>query len=205
MQRDPGQQQNVADQQPEVVSDLVGRYRRWFADVTGEGFAQVPTQVGLVEAAEVRLPAHEAMLHPASGEGIRYSGPAGWANDWIAGWTDPGAYAAWSLRVQEAGRYEVTLQYGAEPNQVGHVLTVQVGDQQIAATVPRPHPLVARASPDRVPRGESYEMDWAELTVGQLRLEPGCVVISVKPGGPHTGELISLKSVTLRRLPEGQP
>ena len=201
MQLDPSQTTDVAAQWPERVADLSQRYREWFADVTQDGFEAIPIQVGREEVDEVILPAHEATLHPGNGPGIRYQGGAGWANDWIAGWTDNLAHAAWPLHVISPGRYQVTLHYAAEADALGDVLRVELGDQQRQVPVAHAHRLSPRSGRDRVPRGEVAEASWARLNVGEFSLVAGATTLSLHRDAKNPASNLAVKAISIRRLP----
>ena len=135
MQQDPGQLHDLAKQQPETLQVLKAEYDSWFRDVTRDGFASIPTEIGHDEASLVTLPGHEAVLHPARGQGIRYRGANGWANDFVTGWTDADAFPSWDVIVVTPGKYAVSLQYAAQPEAVGNLVEVQLGERRIKAAI----------------------------------------------------------------------
>ncbi len=205
VQLDPGETQDVAANHPQVVNDLASRFDRWFDDVTRPGFAPLPVQVGHPEAPEVTLPGHEAMLFPAEGIGIRYQGKAGWANDWITGWTDARSYPAWTLQVVAPGPYQVQLQFAAQESQVGQLLRVVAGDRVVSVTIAAAHLAPVVPGPDRVPRGEVDERSWGTLDAGTLQLEAGLQQLTVRADQLRASEMVELKAVTLRRLAATPP
>ncbi len=197
--QDPSQTIDLAETKPDLLRRLREAYREWFHDVTTKGFDPIPVHLGHPGWDTVHLPAHEATLEPA-GRGIRYVMRQGWANDWIAEWTDTNAYAWWPVRVVRGGTYEFALQYACSADDVGAKLAVRVGEKEITARLTRPFEARRVPSPDRVPRREVYERVWGQWTVGQLRLEPGTYRLELRAlhiPGRSVGEI---KAVIVRRV-----
>ena len=96
---DPGQQHDLADEQPEVVARLRSRYEDWWEDVTRrlDEFLEIP--VGAPEANPVRLtsfdwytggPPNQRVMQEAREEG-----------PWVDGF--------WAIEVVRTGRYRISL------------------------------------------------------------------------------------------------
>lgn len=200
MQTDPGEQANIAQQHPEVLKRLSRSYKQWFADVTAVPLDTIPVPIGYKEQPEVTLPGHEAFLYPAVNEGISYVGRSGWANDWVTNWTSSTAYPYWKVNLVRAGRYKVSLLYTCPREEVGSTVQVEIGDQHIAGTVEKAHDPKPVPSPDRVARKEVYEKEWAQLTLGTVRLPKGPADLSVKASRIAGQQVMDLKAVRLRRV-----
>ena len=127
MNVDPGETTNVGGKFPKVRDDLAVAFAAKWKEVTADGFDPISVPLR-ARSMQVTLPGHEATLKPAKGRGIRYTGPNGWANDAIEGWTDADAYAEWSLdsNADPADRWEVEVLYHATPEQVGSVFAVEI-------------------------------------------------------------------------------
>ncbi len=196
MVADPAQQEDVAKQNPNVMTQLRGAFEAKVAEVTKAGFDPIPTHVGYADWPTVALPAHEAFLEPARRQGISYVGASGWANDWITNWTDPDACAWWPLKVVRSGRFSIAVMYCCAEANLGSRVRVEFGDQAIEAVVRKAHDPESVASPDRVPRGEVYEKNWATLPLGELALEPGparLVLRMTKIPGPRACDIKAVK------------
>jgi arylsulfatase A len=194
MQVDPGQKKNVAADHADILRDLSSRYQAWFDDVTANGFEPIPTEVG---HRTVTLPGHEAHLHPARGQGIRYVGAAGWANDYVTGWTETSAYPAWQIDVVKPGPYAIALQYAAEPTAVGNQLRIEVGSARVDFRIQTASDAPRIPSPDRVPRKEVFQREWGMLDAGQIELPSGLATLAVRCVSKSSGEVMQLKSVRL--------
>src|SRR5262249_4785782 len=171
-------------------------------DLARAGFGPVPAALGHAARPVVTLPAHEAILHPASGPnpGIEYKGGNGYANDWIAGWSNPAAYPEWDVAVVRPGRYEIALLYCCPPAAVGSRVRVEVGGRSVEGTIATAHDPAPLPSPDRVPRGEVYEKMWAPLVLGAVELPAGRTQLAVKAVAVAGAAVCDLKAVRVRKV-----
>lgn len=199
LDEDPHQQVNVARKMPRYHARLVAAIETWSQDVGVSKRVPVPIPVGHSQRPFTSLPGHEARLIGAP-DGIRYSHKSGWANDWISGWHDTGAYASWPIDVRRAGRYAVRLEMACAPQDVGARLRIDGGTTPLEVDIRDALDAPAVPSPDRIPRKEVGERNWDVLEAGTLDLDagPGELVVRLVycPGdrGPE------LKSITLTRI-----
>lgn len=198
MLTDAGQQRDIAGEHPEVVRELAAAFEAKWKEVTAAGFEPVPAPIGHPVRPAATLPGHEAVLHPAQGQGVSYHGRAGWANDWIDNWTDPAAYASWPVEVVTPGEYEVTVRYCCPEANVGAVLRVEIGGAVASGTVAEPHDPEPLPSPDRFPRPEVYEKTWKALSLGTVRLEVGRTELALKAERVVGGRMPQVKAVEVR-------
>jgi arylsulfatase A len=75
---------------------------------------------------------------------------------------------------------------------------VTAGSAAVEAVV-RPTAVKQTPSPDRVPRDEVYEMEWARLPAGVVELGKGKTSITVRAERIARGEAMQLKFLELRR------
>ena len=197
---DPGQEEDVAEQQEKVVKKLSAAYEAWFDNVTRAGFDPIPIPIGYPQRPEVVLPGHEAFLHPPGRVGISYVGRSGWANDWVTNWTSTDAYPYWEVDVVRGGRYEITLMYVCPEEDVGAKVCVEVGGKRVEGVIQKPHDPDPIPSPDRVPRGEVYEKVWAPLTLGEVTLRKGRTRLYVRALTKPGKAVVDLKSVRVRSV-----
>ena len=180
MPADPGETTDVAAKFPEVRDELAAAFAAKWAEITADGFDPVPVTLDPPGGGVVELPAHEATLH---GEGISYVGPNGWANDWITGWTNPGAYAEWPVRKAPNSSFVVAVRYAPQPGQERARFRVELVARDpdspldgavtsITDTVVGLEPVgPAFPSPDRFERGEVYERPWRTVALGGIETE----------------------------------
>ncbi len=196
MLADPGQKKNVAGEHPEVVAKLRKAYEDWFKDVTQAGFERPPIPVGHDQAKLVELPAPECYLKGA----VKYKGGPGYAHDWVTNWQSTDDVISWKIDVVKAAKYEVTLLYTCPKENLGAKVRVEVGSQSVEAVVERAHDPQPLPSPDRVPRGEVYEKEWAPLSLGALGLPKGRTRLSVQALTVPGKAVVDLKAVRLTRV-----
>ncbi|MEM1094871.1 MAG: sulfatase-like hydrolase/transferase [Bacteroidota bacterium] len=200
MLTDPMQQSDVATLYTTVTAKLSEAWTSWFADVTSEGFAPIPAELGHASHPTLRLPGHEAIVHRTGDAGLWYHKGQGWSNDWLDTWTDADAYATWPIRVVTAGAYRVQIEYAVPEAHTGAGLEVDVAGAAVRGTLAEAHDPEYRHSPDRVYRGEVYEKTWATLDLGTLDLPVGTTDVTLRATSIPNGEVGQIKTVVLTRL-----
>lgn len=194
MDVDPGQTRDASATHPEVARRLVDAYEQWWSAILPDAQRpRPPIPVGHLEEPLVELPVPQARFEG----GLRFSGRHP-NNAWLTGWTDPAAFVEWDIDVVRPGRFEVGLQYLSGAAGGARVRVGAAGSSIEAAA--RETPYRQRPSPDRVARTEVYEMDWATLRIGTLRLPKGRTIVSVRATAKPGEAAIDLKTVTLRRV-----
>ncbi len=198
MRGDPSQKRNVADAHPDVVKRLRTAYMEWFNDVTSAGFERLPIEVGHDVLPFVGFPGHEATLQPGFGEGIRYVGKHGWANDWITGWVNPEAYPSWPAKVVRKGRYRVTVLYTCEKPNVGAELRVELNGATASGKVTEAHTPGPNPAPNRTPRPEwGYFKDWGKLDLGVIEPPTGEGTLTLRAAKIAGEKMPDIKAVRL--------
>ena len=177
MNVDPGQQHDVVKANPEVAANLAVEFQKWLKDVhplpPDEPTIPIPPQQSLA-GRKIELPAHEASLESATGNGIRYAGTAGYANSWITDWTDIDAAISWKVDVPETQCWKVTLQCACSPENAGCRFQVSCGGSILEVDVPASDDPTFTASRERLPPAPHYAIrKWQELTIGDLTLSRG--------------------------------
>ncbi len=198
MENDPAQKKNIAAEQPDVVKSLTTAFENWRLEIlpqTGhQRLARPPIPVGHAEENPVELPVPQAQFTG----GLRFSGRHP-NNAWLTGWTSLEATVEWELDVARAGRYAVSLQYLCPKADAGSRVQISaagtVTETTVRATSGQPI-----KSPDRVPRTEVYEMDWATAPAGALTLPQGRAKLTVRALTKPGDAVMELKSVVLKRI-----
>jgi arylsulfatase A-like enzyme len=109
LEKDPFEEKDLAAEKPEEVARLKREYEKWFDDVTKKGFDPPRIIVGNEKENPVRLSRQD------------WRGPkAGWAADSVG---------HWELKVERAGKYEVTVRGNAAYN--SDKVTIGAGDDAI--------------------------------------------------------------------------
>jgi arylsulfatase A-like enzyme len=184
MAADPGQQTDIAQQQPEVAAKMRQAVADWRKDVgvkampakgkgKGKGTAKVddnrPFPVGYVEFPMTPLPARDGVPHG----NVKRSANAPNCS-YFVNWTSPDDTMTWDIEVHTAGNYEVAIHYTCPSADTGSTIELSFKDSKIAGKVaPAWNPPLID-NQDRVPRkGESYLKEFRVLKLGAMRLEQG--------------------------------
>jgi alpha-L-fucosidase len=100
---------------------------------------------------------------------------------YVLDWSDPTEWVGWNIRVNEPGRYEVSVKYTTASGANNGTYSVTFNDQAFVVTVV-PTPIETQARTEKV---------------GTVRLVPGEYEIQVKPEDIRGGELMRLFSISL--------
>ena len=112
---------------------------------------------------------------------LRY-GPGKKTDDYVMNWTSPDESVSWPVRLNEAAKYEVSINYVAEKKSEGGAFTVSFGPQTLTGTVQAGNPQI--------------------VSLGRVSLKPGTFEIKVAPVKIVGGELMRLRSLELKPVAE---
>ena len=170
MEGDPSETKNIAADHPDIVKQLSARYDAWFADISREGLQRFPLPVGHAENNPVELHAPQAFFDKS----LQFASGAGFANDWLTGWTDVKGKVWFNIEVATAGDYDIELALACPPADAGSRLRISVGGESlettIAAAPAREIPLPHR---DEDGKTKYRNRDWTTLKIGTLKLPKG--------------------------------
>jgi len=194
MVADPNQEKDVAAANPEVAQQLTTVYRAWEKSVqSGSRSQPPPIMIGLPQAPRVELTTHLGRV-----QGVKRNTP--WTNGYLTGWDSAAAFVEWDLEVAQAGTFEVALMYVCAENQLGAKVRVEAGGKAVEGVVNRGQDPTPIPSPDRVPRIEADEKNWAPLPLGTLELDKGRTTLKLHATEiPHASAL-ELKAVRLEKI-----
>jgi arylsulfatase A-like enzyme len=195
---DPGQERDIARDQPQVAARLTQAVNAWKEEVLpGIAPDDRPFPVGYREFPWTPLPARDGV---ATG-GIRRSASAPNCS-YFTNWTNTQETISWDIEVATAGEYEVVLYYACEAANVGSTVELHFGDGRLegkVATACDP-PLIDHM--DRVPRkGESYVKEFEPLTLGRILLPRGRGPLTLRAVAVPGQRVMDLRAVTLTLLP----
>lgn len=197
MVADPGQKENIAAREPEVLKKLSASYEAWWSEVTSSGFEREGMQVGHAEHNPVLLMAPRAKLEGK----LCFFVPQGYANTWITGWTESSDKISLPIAVARAGSYAVALHYACPPGEAGSRIRAKSGDSTTKPITVTP------AAGDRLPlqhrdKGKDNYVDrrWGRLELGTLTLEAGNQTLTLEALEKKGAQVLELKHVELRRL-----
>jgi len=181
LQADPGEQNDLAADHPDIVRSMRAAFERWFADVTATDYALVPIEVGRPDENPVEID-------------LTWGTPVGrkvkpqyrhYNRDFVADWSVVGDALRWTIDVVRAGRYEVTLEYACPPADAGSKFEMTAAGARLEGTA---EPTLAQ---------EVYRPH----VVGTLDLPAGPATLEMKALAIPGGQLMRLHKVWLKRLP----
>ena len=197
MEADPGQKEDIAAKQPEVMKALSSAYEAWWRDVTRDGFEKAAMPVGYAEQNPVRLFAPQAKL---AGK-LEFFIPQAYANTWIINWTQASDKISFPIEVATSGTYEVTIVYACPSADAGSKVRARAGDAttngtQVSAAAAPHLPLKHRD------KGKQNYIDrtWGQLKLGTLVLKTGKQDLQIEAVEKKGGQILELKQVELRRV-----
>jgi len=195
MTKDPGQERDLAKEQPQEVARLSEAVARWKRDVLAElKKEQRPFTVGYRAFPQTPLPARDGIAHG----NIKRS--AGAPNcSFFTNWTSTDDRITWDIEVATAGKYEVVIGYTCARENVGSRIEMSFKDNRLAGVVAEAHdPPLRGAEHDRVPRvGESLVKDFKPLRLGVLPLEKGRGLLTLRALEIPGKQVIDVRTVLL--------
>lgn len=171
MVADPGQDRDVAKEQPEVTARLSGAVEKWKAELLpGLGENNWPFTVGYRELPITQLPARDGAPHG----GVKRSARAPNCS-FFTNWTSAEDRITWDVEVATAGKYEAVVYYTCPKADVGSAIELGLNGSRIEAAVAEAHdPPLRGQEHDRFPReGESLVKDFKPMRLGVMDLKPG--------------------------------
>jgi arylsulfatase A-like enzyme len=193
---DPGQQKNVAAEQPEAAKQLSDAVARWKREVLAAlpKTDDRPFPVGYAEFPRAVLPARDGVPHG----GIKRSAAAPNCS-FFTGWAKPEDRMTWDIEVHAAGRYEAILHYTCPKGEVGSVVELSLDKAKWEGTIAEAHdPPLRGKEHDRVTRaGESYVKDFRPLSLGMVELPAGKGTLTLRATKVAGGQVADVRAVEL--------
>jgi hypothetical protein len=199
MEADPGQDRDIAKEQPEIaarLSQAVAEWRKELLPVLKKD--DRPFTVGYPAFPLTQLPARDGVPHG----GVQRSANAPNCS-FFRHWTQPEDSITWDVEVATAGRYEAVILYTCRRADVGSTVELSFNGSRIEGVVSEAHdPPLRGAENDRVPRkGESYVKDFKPLGLGVLELKPGRGPLTLRALKVPGQQVMDVRAVHLKLLP----
>jgi hypothetical protein len=199
MTKDPGQDRDIAKEDPETTTRLTEAVTRWKRDVLSELKREVkPFTVGYREFPRTHLPARDGLPHGNVRRSARAPNCSFFTN-----WTATEDRITWDIDVATAGRYEVVLHYTCRKDDVGSKIEIGFKENRLEGAVTEAHdPPLVGAEHDRVQRdGESYVKDFKPLRLGVMTLEKGRGQLTLRALQVAGKQVMDVRAVTLTLQP----
>jgi hypothetical protein len=176
--KDPGQQHNLAKDEPAMAARLSEAVTHWKRDVLASLKKEArPFTVGYRDFPRTPLPARDGVPRGQVERSAKAPNCSYFTN-----WTSPKDRITWDIDVATTGRYEVVLYYTCAKEDVGSRVELAFGGNRLAGVVTEAHdPPLRGAEHDRVRRqGESYVKDFKPLRLGVLPLTKGRGLLTLR-------------------------
>jgi arylsulfatase A-like enzyme len=199
MEADPGQDRDIAKEQPEIAARLSKAVAEWRKEMLpGLKNDDRPFTVGYPEFPLTQLPARDGVPHG----GVQRSANAPNCS-FFQNWTRPEDSITWDIDVAIAGRYEAVILYTCPPADVGSTVELSFNGSRIEGVVSEANdPPLRGAENDRVPRkGESYVKDFKPLRLGVIGLKPGRGPLTLRALKVPGKQVMDVRAVHLNLLP----
>ena len=172
MDKDPGQQVELNDSQPEVAAALqekADEFRRDMLSEYGKPFDGRPFVIGYEGARLTQVPARDGIGHGNIKRSNRFPNDSFFEN-----WTTVDDFISWECEVGATGRYRAEIFYTCPKEDVGSTIELVFRESSLIGKITVPHnPPLAGMENDRFKRMESYVKDFRRMTFGEIQLEEG--------------------------------
>lgn len=194
MVADPGQERDLAVQQPEIAERLEKAVAAWRKDVLpAEPRDSRPYPVGYAFFPRTPLPARDGV--PVGS--VRRSASAPNCSYFVH-WTSTEDRLTWDVEVHTAGTYQVTMDYACPAADVGSTIEVSFNGSRLEGKVNAAWDPPLIDSQDRVPRkGESYMKEFRPLRLGAIRLEKGRGLLTLRALEIPGSQVMEVRSLIL--------
>ncbi|QDV66110.1 arylsulfatase [Crateriforma conspicua] len=199
IQSDPVEDVDLAQQLPQVASELSDALRRATESTVASNTIDPesrPFIIGHPDMALTQLPARDATSTGDIQRSNRFPNCTFFGN-----WTSTDETIDWDVHVADAGRYRVMIKYACPASSVGTRLKLTAREASVSAVVQKPNdaPLIG-ADEDLFPRQEGYVKRWADLPVGEIDLQAGPQKLSLHATEIPGDEAIEFRLMMLERV-----
>ena len=199
LQADPGQDRDIAKEQPELAVRLSKAVDEWKREMLpGLKNDDRPFTVGYPAFPLTQLPARDGVPHG----GVQRSANAPNCS-FFQNWTRADDSITWDIEVAVAGRYEAVILYTCPQADIGSRVELSFNGSRIEGEVSKANaPPLRGAENDRVPRkGESYVKDFQPLRLGVIELKAGRGALTLRALKVPGRQVMDVRAVHLKLIP----
>jgi hypothetical protein len=195
---DPGQYTNIAEQQPEVLHNLMQARDDWMQSVMAElpEEDERPFPLGYPGSKYTQIPARDGIAH---GNIVRSNR---WPNcSFYTNWTSTNDKITWDVEVPESGNFQVTLYYTCPPEDIGSAFQLSFNESIIRGKISEAHdpPLVGMEE-DRVERHNSYVKDFKPLKLPEMHLDKGAGELTLQALNVAGSQVMDFRLLMFERI-----
>jgi hypothetical protein len=199
MDSDPGQEQDLGRQFPEIRDSLIRAGNIWQAEVVpdAETAKERPYPLGHPDYVYTQLPARDGVPHGAVIRSNPYPNCS-----YFTQWQTKSDFMSWDVEVLEAGNFEVALYYTCSAMDVGSVIQLSFRGSHIESRLGKANdPPLKGMENDRYPRMESYVKDFIPMKLGTIRLVKGSGQLTLKALDIPGREVAEVRLLLFKRIP----
>lgn len=213
---DPGQTKDRSDDHPEIAVALRQAVANWEAEMKAEAVkkqavssgrndrprSQVdprPIHVGYKEFPITILPARDG--EPRGNVKRSSNAPN---SSYFVNWTSPDDSIVWKVTIQNAGRYDVTIDYTCPVADVGSAVELSFGSSSLQGIVTPGWDPPLYDNQDTLPRppAESKMKPFRTLSLGQIELPSGAGELQLRALKVPGNSVMDLRRITLTYIQE---
>ncbi len=178
IENDREQTVDVSSTYPEVKQQLETARAGYLSDVV----AELPSKdnrtfpLGHPGSKFTQIPARDGVAHGDIQRSNR------WPNcSFFTNWNSLSDSITWDVEVMQTGEYQVTLYYTCKEGDEGATFQLTHGGSRLQGTIETAHdPPLTGMENDRVLRPESYVKDFKPLNIGNIHLDQGTGLLTLK-------------------------
>ena len=198
LSEDPGQYIDVSKNYPEVLLEMSQAKNKWVAEVASE-LPEEDTRtfpLGHPNFAFNQLPARDGQPHGSIKRSNRYPNSSFFTN-----WNNIEDSITWDVDVVEDGEFEAVIYYTCSEENLGSVIELSLGNSSLKTSLNKPYesPLLG-GELDRVPRQESYEKNWGQMTLGNIKLKKGQGQLKLRALEIPNNGVMDFRLMTLKKI-----
>lgn len=198
MENDPGQKNDVSEDNPTILKEMTQFKIQWEKEVLAELPAiDIRTfPIGHPDFNYNQLPARDGTPHGNIKRSNR------WPNcSFFTNWTSQDDKITWDVDVLADGEYEAVVYYTCSKENIGSTIELSIGKNSIQQKITEPHdPSLFGQEMDRVPRQESFVKNFKPLSMGILNLEKGPGTLTLKSLDITGLEVMDFRLIMLNRI-----
>lgn len=200
MQLDAGQEQDIAEFEPEKTKRMMAIKEQWKREV----YSELPPvdertfPIGHPDFKYSQVPARDGVAHGNITRSNR------WPNcSFFTNWTSTDDYISWEVEVLERGAFHVGLYYTCAESDIGATVELKFGGDSLQTQIQEAHdPPLFGMENDRVERMESYVKDFKRLDMGTIHLEKGKGQMTLRAVDIPGSTAMDFRLLMLKRVDE---
>jgi hypothetical protein len=194
---DPGQDEDVAQEHPQLTARLQTAVDDWKREVlAGHDQDDRPFLIGHPEYPFTQIPARDGKEHGNIKRSNRFPNCSFFTN-----WTSTDDMITWDAEVLADGEHDVEVYYTCPQTDIGATIELSFRDARVRGKITEGHdPPLQGGEHDRVPRQESYVKDFKPLRLGTIQLQKGKGTLTLRALDVPGSQVMDFRLIMLTRV-----